>query len=70
MSTFRTSLVAATLAVLAACGGGGSDDPGATETTVSQDQIPGLSDAIDRTRQVAEQAENRANLIDDLAPSE
>ncbi len=61
-------IVGAVLVVVTACGGGTSDSPDSTETTVSQDSLTGVGDAIDRTREVADQAEERANSIDDLAP--
>ena len=57
----------AIVAVLAACGGPTSDDP-ATTTTARAGESIGVADAIDRAREVADLAEERANLIDELAP--
>ena len=70
MESIRT--VAVSLAVaLSACGGGGgvSDEPATTETTARLGESIGVADAIDRTREVADLAEQRYDTIDQLAPS-
>ena len=53
-------------AAVAACGGA-SDEP--TGTTARPGESVGVADAIERAQQVADQAEDRLNQIDDLAPS-
>ena len=68
MASVRMFLVAGSVVALSACGGGMSDDP-VTETTARVGESIGVADAIERTREVANQAEERANMIDDLAPS-
>lgn len=59
---------------LAACGGSGSsDEPATADTTTTTARVGesiGVGNAIDRTRAVVEEAEDRLNTIDQLAPSE
>jgi hypothetical protein len=43
------------------------NDPATTPTARAGESI-GVADAIDRAREVADLAEERANLIDELAP--
>jgi hypothetical protein len=73
MRVWRT--IAAVLLVLAlgACGGAGSNDDPAPVTTVSQGadrpgESIGVADAIDRTRAVADRAEERLDAISHTTP--
>jgi len=68
MKSTRTLTVALAAAVaLSACGGSGtSDEPAPTEPRFGESA--GIADAIDTSRQVAEEAEQRATSIDQLAP--
>jgi len=72
MGSMRKLAVAlAVVLTISACGGSGtSDDPDTTDTTTRVGEAVGVADAIDRTRAVVEQAEDRLNTIDQLAPSE
>lgn len=58
------------LSLLAGCGGSGSnEDPApAVSTSERAGESVGVADAIDRTRAVADRAEDRLETIDQLAP--
>lgn len=68
----RTTSVALVLTLLlSGCGGDSSDDPPPPTSTTVADRPGGsigVADAIDRTRAVADRAEQRATSIDEMAP--
>jgi len=64
---WKRSITAALMAAAVAACGGASDEP--TGTTARPGESVGVADAIERAQQVADQAEDRLNQIDDLAPS-
>ena len=75
MSSKRKLAIVLVLAMaLSACGGSGSsDEPVTADTTTTTARVGesiGVGNAIDRTRAVVEEAEDRLNTIDQLAPSE
>jgi len=73
-SARKAALILTLVMTLAACGGSGSsDEPAPADTTTTTARIGesiGVGNAIDRTRAVVEEAEDRLNTIDQLAPSE
>lgn len=70
----RVRVALALMVALAACGGQGTSDdqtPPETDTTTARvGESIGVGGAIDRTRAVVGEAEDRLNTIDQLAPSE
>jgi len=64
MASLRKLVITGAVVVLAACNAETSDDPERTDTTISEGVTIGFGRALDRAREVAEQAEDRANEIE------